>query len=355
MSGSDEVRSAKGRWFIYYPLKSCNLPLAGEPRGPFMSSNTRATENKKAGGPRLLNTSIVALLGVLLAIVLNETAFYFGQTELALRGHLVTLLGSVLVANFIRNDSGVFIALAFLPLFRLVTLGMPVFVASTLLWLALVYGSLLPSFYFLAKIFRRDETELGRTPDGGPVSDGPRNPTGLDFVDRVLYWVRSWLSRLGIIRPPATPLALGWRMALLWTGPGAVIGILLAEIEYTIINPTALIPEWSVVNLLFIGIVMICFVGFVEELLFRGVVQPALEARLGRWPGLLVTSGLFGVMHSGYGLPRETYFAVAVGLIFGWVYDRTNSVLLVTIMHGTLNTVLFGVIPLRGPLLTTLF
>lgn len=73
----------------------------------------------------------------------------------------------------------------------------------------------------------------------------------------------------------------------------------MGGIEYRTITPEALVPEWSLLQLATIAVVMIAFVGFVEELLFRGVLQAALADRLGTWPGIVLASVIFGLMHAG--------------------------------------------------------
>lgn len=73
--------------------------------------------------------------------------------------------------------------------------------------------------------------------------------------------------------------------------------------------------------------------GFVEELFFRATLQPML--------GLWVTSVLFGLLH--YPANRRmvpwTVMATILGLVFGIVYDRTDSLLTVAVAHGLVNLV----------------
>lgn len=261
-----------------------------------MSTNLIRSPFKPDAG--VLRPSIV---GPLVGIVLSESLLFFGHTSLALWGHLLTLLGCTLVPLRFEGDLPMLRAFALVPLFRLVNLGMPVFFELTLYWFPLIYGPLLPAVYL-----------LGRSQDAVDIRIG-------------------WTALL------ALPLAL----ALSWA---------LAEIEYTILQPEQLIPAWSLPQLLLITVVMVGFVGLVEELVFRGVLQRTLETRLGRWPGLVVASAVFGLMHSGYGLPLELLFAGSIGLLFGLIYDYTDSIALVAVIHGALNVFLFAVIPFQGSL-----
>lgn len=237
-----------------------------------------------------------------IAIVASEGALFFGHVLPALWGHLATLLLCALAPLWIDDDVAMFQIFALVPVFRLVNLGMPVFVELTVYWFPLVYGPLIPAILV-----------LGRADN--PVS------LALEVKPTLL----------------ALPLAIP-------------VSAALGAIEYAIIEPEALIPAWSIAELLLITAVMILFVGLVEELLFRAVLQDALVDRLGVWPGILLASGIFGLMHSGYQVPAELVFAGSIGLLFGYVYHRTDSVALVTIMHGVLNVFLFAVIPLQPPL-----
>jgi membrane protease YdiL (CAAX protease family) len=234
-----------------------------------------------------------------IAITLSEIALYAGRTDLALWGHFPTLLGCVF-GPLAVDDEPMLVAFALVPIFRLVNLGMPVFFELTIYWFPLVYMPLFPAIYVVAT-----------------QADTPE-----------------------ILTNPKLAAA-----ALL---PGAAMGALLAEIEYAIIQHDALVPAWTLTDLAFIAFVMFGFVALVEELVYRGILQRALQNRIGRTGGLLIASFLFGMMHSAYGTPAEIAFASGIGLVLGLIYDATDSIVLVTVIHGTLNVFLFAVIPLRG-------
>ena len=91
---------------------------------------------------------------------------------------------------------------------------------------------------------------------------------------------------------------------------------------------------------------MIFFVGLVEEIIFRSILQNRLEIVLGNRKGLIITSILFGLMHSGYGNINEILYATFVGIFIGYLFYRTRSLPLVTLIHGFINVFFFGIIPL---------
>lgn len=248
----------------------------------------------------VLAPSVVVPVG---GILISEAALYLGRLDLALWGHVATLFVCVFAPLRLADEADLFHVFALVPLFRLVNLGMPIFFELTLYSFPLIYAPLLPAAYLVAH-------------------------------NRAI-----------------APLSFRPKTALLWVPIAVVGGALLAHVEYRIITPEALVPAWTLPNLLLITVVMVGFVGFVEELLFRGILQGALEMQLGRWPGLLLASVVFGAMHSAYGTPAELAFAGTIGLLFGIIYDRTQSLLVVTLMHGALNVFLFAVIPIRGSLL----
>jgi membrane protease YdiL (CAAX protease family) len=234
-------------------------------------------------------------------IVASELFLFYGHTDLALWGHALTLLACMVVPLFHPEDTNPLRMFALIPLFRLVNLGMPVFVELTLYWFPLVYAPVLPALYLVIRTQPRLE--------------------------------------------PRTNLRIFGLLLL----PALVVSAVLGEVEWFIITPEALIAEWSLVQLLSITVVMVGFVGFTEEVLFRGVLQTGLKVHLGRWGAILLVSALFGMMHAGYGSSLELLFAGGLGLLYGIIYEYTDSILLVSVMHGVLNVFLFAVVPLSGP------
>lgn len=251
-------------------------------------------------GISLPNWAIILVPTVL--IVISEALLFFGYATYSLGAHLVTLLVCTLAPLRFKDDASLFQVFALVPLFRLVNLGMPIFFKLTLFWYPLIYGPLIPAVYYVAR-------------NQSPVS-----------------------------------LSAGWRITLLSLPVTIPASGVLGAIEYSIIQPEALIPEWSLPQLLLLAIIQFGFIGFVEELLYRATLQRLLKKRLGMWPAVLLASVLFGMMHSPYQAPLELVFAGGIGFLYGLVYERTDSLLLVTVLHGALNTFLFGIIPMHPSL-----
>ena len=86
------------------------------------------------------------------------------------------------------------------------------------------------------------------------------------------------------------------------------------------------------------GIISIAIMApLVEELLFRGAIQ-AYMLRKGMKPlhAILIASAIFGIVHMN---PIQIPFAFAIGLIFGWLYYRTGSVVPGIIGHFINNSI----------------
>jgi len=65
-----------------------------------------------------------------------------------------------------------------------------------------------------------------------------------------------------------------------------------------------------------------------EEIFFRGFMQPALVKNLGAGPGILITAIIFGISHTQY----QDYYAaltavITIGLILGITKHTTNSIM----------------------------
>lgn len=72
--------------------------------------------------------------------------------------------------------------------------------------------------------------------------------------------------------------------------------------------------------------------GFCEELLFRGVLQPAIAYHLDKPLGILLAALLFGLAH-----PMSVTYVVVVfliGIYLGLLHEATDNLLVVILVHG---------------------
>jgi CAAX protease family protein len=148
----------------------------------------------------------------------------------------------------------------------------------------------------------------------------------------------------------ARATGLRWRdIGIVWRAPSWQIMVVIASlglgfVEFGILRPAALggLP-WTAAGFLpalSVGV----FTGFPEELIFRGIMQTAARPVLGRWNWVYV-SAIFAVLHIGYRSFIDFAFVLGVGLLYGWVFERTRSIVGVSVGHGLANVVLFFVAP----------
>ncbi len=84
--------------------------------------------------------------------------------------------------------------------------------------------------------------------------------------------------------------------------------------------------------------------GFVEEFVFRGVMQKAALEAMGNW-GLYYVAFLFAILHLIHNSPLDVLLVFLIGLFFGWIVKRTGSLFGVTLAHTITNYLLFVILP----------
>jgi membrane protease YdiL (CAAX protease family) len=72
--------------------------------------------------------------------------------------------------------------------------------------------------------------------------------------------------------------------------------------------------------------------GLGEELLFRGLIQDALDRRLGPVAAVGITAALFGLMHPI--TPTYAVLATLAGAYLGWAYLASGNLLVAVVAHA---------------------
>lgn len=239
----------------------------------------------------------------ILGLVAGELMMFYGHSYIGTAIHIINIEAMTFTLMFrntpLRNKN-VLESLMLLLLLRIINLAMPQFFTLTLLSYPLIYGVMLFPVYSIIRMQAISVEELGVN------------------------------SKLLSYYLPA----------------GFIIGTATALIEFTIIDPKAMIENLRFNNLLLIITVMFVFVGLVEELIFRSILLTRLEIIFGESRGLLISGALFGIMHAGYGIASEILFGIVLGLLIGYIFQKTRSFPFILTIHGTANVMLFGVIPL---------
>lgn len=269
----------------------------------FSSPGTRQqipekTEEEKAKIRKIRNYTIIPILFITLA----ELLIFSHKFGMAVWAHIIILIALSLSNIFVKDleINKIYQALMLLPVLRLVNLSMPIFFEMTLYTFIFVYGPLAIPVAVIVANQKQTLEQLGVT-----------------MKNIVIYMVLS------------IPL-----------------GFLLGLGEYLTIKNGPLIPDLTFMNLLQLTIIMVFFVGLIEEVVFRSVLQTRLEHALNTQQALLITSLLFGLMHSGYGTFYEIFYTGFVGFIMGLIFYKTRSLPFITVLHGFVNVFLFGIFPL---------
>jgi len=239
----------------------------------------------------------------ILGIAAGELMVFFGHIYAGLAVHIITLQAVILALIFsdLSSDTKKALqSLILLPLMRIINLTMPQFFTITLLGYPLIYGVMYIPVYFIIK-----NQQI-----------------------------------------PLKVIGINSRYIYIYVPSAIFIGTAAALAEYSILNPLPLIENVQISNLVLMATVMFLFVAAVEELIFRSILQTRLEDVLGLKSSILLSGILFGIMHSAYGIVNEVLFASLFGIVLGYIFHKTKSFPFILIINGTLNVLLFGILPI---------
>lgn len=155
------------------------------------------------------------------------------------------------------------------------------------------------------------------------------------------------LVRLLGYKPKDIGIRFGFLPVQLMIG---LIGIGLGIVEYLILAPEPLVTELTWQTAWLPALVLLLATGFVEEFIFRGVLQKTATEAFGGW-GIVYISYMFAILHIGWIRAEsplalfDVVFVFGVALLFGWIVKKTGSLLGVTLSHGITNIMLFIVAP----------
>jgi len=128
----------------------------------------------------------------------------------------------------------------------------------------------------------------------------------------------------------------------------ALTGIPFGIIEYTILRPEPLAQGLSTLELVLLAAALVFSTGFVEELVFRGVLQSSAVKAVGERAGLVGVTAVFASLHIGWLSALDLAFVFSIGLFFAISTLKTGSIVGVSLSHGITNVFLFLLLP-RAP------
>ena len=119
-------------------------------------------------------------------------------------------------------------------------------------------------------------------------------------------------------------------------------------IEFQILKPAPL-PAGEgaglAANFVVAAAVFVVCTGFLEELVFRGLIQHNARKLMSRRWGIFFVSILFGVLHIGNLAVLDCFLAFSVGFLYSVIREQTGSIFGISLSHGIINVILFLVAP----------
>jgi len=235
----------------------------------------------------------------LLAVAVAEVVTVFYMPLWGILCHAVILVALIMHSAVASRypHRPLLLSLVLVPLVRIISLCMPLANIPQIWWYPIIYVPLLAAAVVAMRILNYKPGQVGLTFKGFPVQ-----------------------------------LVVG------------LTGVVFGVAEYFILAPEAMVAEltWQVVWLPVL-VFLLC-TGFVEEFIFRGVLQRSAVEAFGGW-GIVYISLLFATLHMGFLSWIDVAFVFVIALFFGWVVKKTGSLLGVSLSHGITNIVLYLVAP----------
>ena len=247
-------------------------------------------------------------------ILVAEALFFDKMAEASLELHLLNIFICIMLSIFLSKGNDLYIAFALVSLLRVLNIGMPKFFHLSLYFYPFIY---LPVIFACFVLWYVENVPEGVKIDRGHIWRFANGATGEERPDF------NWLY---------VPAAL-------------LIGLGLSFIEYMVLKPTALVTDLTFLSLTSLMVVMVVFVGFGEEMVFRGILQTRVQKRTGPIIAILFSAFMFSVMHSGYSSIEYLVYVFGVGIILGYAFFRTRNLIFVAMIHGFLNFFLFSYLP----------
>jgi len=140
-----------------------------------------------------------------------------------------------------------------------------------------------------------------------------------------------WLRTVLIVPPMMMTDAL---LVLLTIAVGAMIAPRFTATMLSRRSVPDLFPQAGVLVRWQLALIASVIAPAIEELVFRGLLLRRLVASRGFWPGILLTSAIFALLH-----PQALLGAFVIGVIFALLYLASGSLLLSMLAHAINNSV----------------
>lgn len=121
----------------------------------------------------------------------------------------------------------------------------------------------------------------------------------------------------------------------------AICGMMAVDLLSTTVEiPNMLEQQFEEMSKSIWGFLGICIIGpIMEEMMMRRVILKEMEKLTkSMWWGIIISAAVFAVIHIN---PIQVVFAMPAGIILGWLYCKTGSLLVPICIHILNNTISF--------------
>ena len=242
---------------------------------------------------------MISVLIFLPAIAVAEAITVYVHPVWGISCHVVVFISLIIYSAVLqdRTTQRIVLSLSLAPLVRIISLSIPLGKIPEIWRYPIIYVPLLTAALIALRLLHMGRREIG-------ISTG--------FIP----------TQLGI----------------------ALTGVGFGVIEYFILKPAPLIKELSWQSTWLPSLIFLLTVGFVEELIFRGVIQRSMTLSFG-WKGIIYVSLLFALLYMGFFSWLDIILVFWIAVFFGWAVYKTGSLLGVTLSHGLTNIMLYLVVP----------
>lgn len=139
-----------------------------------------------------------------------------------------------------------------------------------------------------------------------------------------------------------------FRMTMKKVNPTLILwGFVLVMITSVVIEPLlSIFPDVNMEQLQRVVdmggwslLMMIVAAPILEEIFFRGIIQEELTTEYGGLKGVLLAAAFFGLAH--IQVPQQAVNAFFIGIILGYIYVKTKSLVPVIIIHALNNAIAY--------------
>lgn len=235
----------------------------------------------------------------LVAICAAETLTVTVGPVAGISSHILVLFCLILLSSFTHDflNRRLYLSLTLAPLTRIVSLSMPLNQFTDIVQYLVASIPLLIGAFVIIRTLDLSRTEIGFT-----------------------------LTRLPIL-------------CIL-----TLVGIALGTAEYYILRPEGIELGLSWEGTIISSLVCLLFGSFVEELVFRGIIQYN-SISLMKTFGWVYAAILYALLHIAGREPVYIPIALLLGLLNGWLVIRTRSLVGVTLLDTAMRLMLYIVMP----------